>query len=109
MLQEIEQHKGEIEELCLKGGVLNLGLFGSGATAEGYSEESDLDFVVEFEAANFGAYADAYFGLLESLKRLFGRPVDLVIGSAIRNPYFREEVERTKVSIYEARNQEISL
>ena len=109
MIQEVEQCKEEIEELCLKGRVLHLDLFGSAATAEGYTERSDLDFVVEFEAADFGAFADAYFSLLESLERLFGRPVDLVIGSAIRNPYFLEEVEKTKVSIYDARNQEVSL
>ena len=30
----------------------------------------------------FDSYADAYFGLLESLEQLFGKPVDLVVGSA---------------------------
>ena len=64
--------------------------------------ESDLDFVVEFQPAAFEAYADAYFGLLESLERLFGGPVDLVVGSAIRNPYFRQAVEETRTPIYEA-------
>ena len=109
MIQEIRQHKYELEELCLRDGVLRLGLFGSAASAEEYDEESDLDFVVEFEAEDFGAYADAYFSLLESLEQLFGRSVDLVIGSAIRNPYFLAEVEKTRVPIYEARNQEVSL
>ena len=101
MIQQVTQRKEELEELCLKSGVLRLGLFGSAATGDEYNEDSDLDFVVEFEVGEFEAYADAYFGLLESLERLFGRPVDLVIGSAIRNPYFLEEVETTVVPIVE--------
>ena len=109
MIQEVEEHREELKELCHRGGVLRLGLFGSAATDDEYTEGSDLDFLVEFRVGDFGAYAKAYFGLLESLERLFGRPVDLVIGSAIRNPYFLEEVETTVVPIYEARNQEVSL
>jgi predicted nucleotidyltransferase len=64
--------------------------------------ESDLDFLVEFEPLESGVYADAYFGLLESLEALFARPVDLVVASSIKNPYFRQGVERTKVLLYAA-------
>ena len=49
-----------------------------------------------------GGYAKAYFGLMEALEALFQRPVDLVVDSAIRNPYFRESVERSKVRLYGA-------
>jgi len=49
-----------------------------------------------------GAYADSYFGLLEALEQLFNRPVDLVVASAIKNPYFRESIERTRVLLYAA-------
>jgi predicted nucleotidyltransferase len=64
--------------------------------------DSDLDFLVEFETVPAGEYADTYFGLRESLEDLYGRPVDLVVDSAIRNPYFRESVERTKTLLYAA-------
>jgi predicted nucleotidyltransferase len=49
-----------------------------------------------------GAYADAFFGLKESLEQLFGRPVDLVAAAAIHNPYFRESVEGGRVLLYAA-------
>ena len=42
------------------------------------------------------------FGLLEGLEGLFGAPVDLVVDSAIKNPYFRESVQRSKALIYAA-------
>ena len=64
----------------------NPSLFGSAATGGYHPEGSDLDFVVEFQPTAFDSYADAYIGLLESLEQLFGKPVDLVVGSAIRNP-----------------------
>ncbi len=47
-------------------------------------------------------YADAYFGLREALEALFGRDVDLVAPSAIRNPYIRADVERTRTLVYAA-------
>jgi len=36
------------------------------------------------------------------LERLFGRPVDLVEPRPIRNPYFRQAVEQSRVLIYAA-------
>ncbi len=49
-----------------------------------------------------GGYADAYFGLLDALTQLLGRPVDLVVASAIRNPFFRQSVEESKIPLYAA-------
>jgi predicted nucleotidyltransferase len=49
-----------------------------------------------------GAYVDAFFGLKEGLEELFGRPVDLVSAASIRNPFFRQSVERTKALLYAA-------
>ena len=107
MIRIIEKHTAELEELCLRYRVRRLGYgclgcFGSAATFRDQTENSDLDFLVEFQPLPAGAYADTYFSLLEALNGLFGRPVDLVVGSAIRNPYFRQSVEETKTPIYEA-------
>lgn len=45
-------------------------------------------------------YADNYFEFYYALKALFGRDVDLVDESAVKNPYFKEELEDTKHLIY---------
>ena len=102
MTSVFEQHRAELEALCRRHGVRRLELFGSAATGEDRPGKSDLDFLVEFEPLPHGAYADAYFGLLESLEALFDRPVDLVVTSAIRNPYFRQSIDRTKTLLYVA-------
>ena len=57
--------------------------------------------MVEFPALPPGVYADSYFGLMEDLERLLGGRVELVVGTAIKNPYFRRSVEQTSTLLYE--------
>lgn len=96
------EHRSELDQLCRQYHVQRLDLFGSAATGTDRPDESDLDFLVEFEPLPAGAYADTYFGLLESPERLFGRPVDLVVSDAVRNPYFQQSVEQSKMLLYAA-------
>ena len=86
MIPTVEERADELKRLCLTYAVRRLDLFGSASTGMYDPDESDLDFLVEFQPAALNAYADAYFGLLEALGRLFGRPVDLVVESAIKTP-----------------------
>jgi predicted nucleotidyltransferase len=102
MIPELVHHQAELEQLCRRFHVQQLDLFGSAAIGTFRSGESDLDFLVEFQSLPGGAYADTYFGLLEALEQLFGCPVDLVVASAIRNPYFRQSVEQTRALLYAA-------
>ena len=99
---DIDEYVADLETLCRRYGVQRLELFGSALAAGFDHETSDLDFLVEFGHFASGEYANAYFRLLEELERLFGRPVDLVVDSAIRNPYFRESVQRSKRRLYGA-------
>ncbi len=102
MQHQIESRREQIAELCRQYRVQRLELFGSALRDDFDARHSDLDFLVEFEPLPAGAYASTYFGLLEALKNLFQRKVDLVVASAIKNPYFREGVERNKALLYAA-------
>jgi uncharacterized protein len=89
--------------LCRRFHVRRLDLFGSAAGDDFDAERSDLDFLVEFdlrapEALSF----KTFFGLKEELEALFGRSVDLLEPSAIRNPYLKQSVERSCESVFEA-------
>ena len=101
MIPAVAERTADIERLCGKHHVSSLALFGSTATGERRAGASDYDFVVEFPPLPAGAYADGYFGLLEDLEQLLGGPVELVVGSAIRNPFFRRSVEQTSALLYE--------
>jgi hypothetical protein len=67
-------------------GVRSLGLFGSRARGTA-ADQSDLDFVVEFETKSF----DAYMDLKALLEQLFDRKVDLVLKDTIK-PQLRERI-----------------
>lgn len=102
MPPDVVLRRAELATLCQRYGVSRLDLFGSAAAGADRPSLSDLDFLVEFDAPSSANYADNYFDLKEALERLFDRPVDLVVASAIKNPYFRESVEQGKLAIYAA-------
>jgi uncharacterized protein len=99
---DIGKTREALAGICQRHRVKRLELFGSTAVGRDHSADSDLDFLVEFGTVPPGEYADTYFDLREALEHLYGRPVDLVVDSAIRNPYFRESVEQTKMLLYAA-------
>jgi hypothetical protein len=102
MLREIEQRRSEVQALCRRFGVRRLDLFGSAASERSKLQARDLDFLVDFGDLPPKEYAEAYFGLREALERLFSRPVDLVTGPSIRNPFFKQRVEQTRSVLYAA-------
>lgn len=90
----------KIFALCRKYKVSKLYAFGSILTP-GFNDESDVDILVDFNSEiDHNNYADNYFDFYHALKALFGRDVDLVDETAVRNPYFKEELEETKHLIY---------
>ena len=90
-----------IRALCREYGVIRLDLFGSAATDAFDPEASDVDFVVTFAQTRVPGYADRFFGFAEAMEALLGRPVDLVVDRAIRNRFFRAEVEATRKLVYD--------
>ena len=100
MDQVLADRLQEVAAICRRHRVARLDVFGSAARqAHG---AADLDFLVEFEDLPADDYADAYFGLLEGLETLFARPVDLVMASAVKNPFVRETIERSRVRLHAA-------
>jgi predicted nucleotidyltransferase len=102
MVQVIVERCREIAELCRRYRVRRLELFGSAVGESFDPSRSDADFLVDFEPLADGEHADAYFGLRESLEVLLARPIDLVMIKAIRNPYFLQAIEPTRMVLYAA-------
>jgi predicted nucleotidyltransferase len=98
----IAEQLSEVARLCRAYHVWRLELFGSGVGTGFDPERSDLDFLVEFGPLPPGEYAAAFWGLRDALEALFGRPVDLVVATAVRNPYFRQSIEQSKALLYAA-------
>ena len=102
MKEFILNRQTELAELCRRFRVRRLLLFGSSLTDAFDQSASDLDFVVEFQPLVESEHAANYFGLAAALEMLFGRPVDLLESEAIRNPYIRQEIDRTHQLLYGA-------
>lgn len=102
MVSWIADKQAELDELCRRHHVKALYLFGSATRDDFRPDESDVDFVVTFQSLPAGDLADAYFGLLNDLEVLFGRPVDLITDASIENPHFRKAVEDDRIAVYDA-------
>ena len=98
----LDDRRERLLELCALRRVRRLEVFGSAATEEFDAERSDLDFLVEFETLTPAEHAECYFRLLADLESLFERSVDLVEVEPIRNPFFLEAIESTRVVLYPA-------
>ena len=98
----ITAHQSELTNLCKNYHVRRLELFGSAAKDVNESTIGDIDFLVDFADLGRISHAETYFGLLESLQKLFNKPVDLVMLSAIKNPYLLQSIEKDRKTIYAA-------
>ena len=90
-----------IIDACRRHGVLSAALVGSSTQPDPAVAPADLDILVTLDPAQED-YAGRYFGLLADLERITGMSVDLMEAGAVKNPYLRQEFERTKVVLYEA-------
>jgi len=93
--------KKEVMELLRKNqeklralGVKRLGIFGSVARGEA-TEESDIDFVVEFEEGK--ATYQNFMSLVDFLEKICGKKVDLLTPygiETIRIPFLKEAIKQ---------------
>ena len=85
--------------LCKKYKVAKLWVFGSILTPR-FNDQSDIDFSVVFHYDQIQDLFIPFFDFIEELQLVLGRKVDLVDETAIKNPYFRSELNNTKRLIY---------
>jgi predicted nucleotidyltransferase len=94
-----ENHLKQISGFCKESNVKSFAAFGS-VVRDDFKEDSDIDFLVDFEEKDPIKYTDLYFKLKENLEKPLKNPVDLIEERAVKNPYFRKELNKTKVLIY---------
>jgi hypothetical protein len=102
MIELVKQSHQALDTLCRKYHVSRLEVFGSAAAGDFHEQSSDIDFLVEFLPIEPGQSADAYFGLLFDLQDLFDRPIDLVMPTAIKNPYLLQSINQSRELLYAA-------
>lgn len=90
----------KIEAFCKKWKVKEFSLFGS-VLRDDFRPDSDVDVMVSFEE-NAGWDLGDWVDMIEELKIIFGRDVDLLEKGSIRNPFRRHSIMTTKEVLYAA-------
>jgi uncharacterized protein len=101
MHAEIADKRDALITLCERYDVARLEVFGSAARGTDFDPAvSDADFLVEFKPRSALPPLEQFFGLADALKDLLGRPVDLLEPSAVRNPFVRASINRSREVLY---------
>lgn len=102
MISIVQEHQDEIVRLCRENGVRRLSLFGSAARGEWRPGESDIDFLIDLEYGP--GVGRRFMRFASSLEHLLGVPVDITTERSVTSDVFRDELERTAVKLYDARD-----
>jgi len=90
--------KEKIEEFCLRWKIVEFSIFGS-ALRDDFDLDSDVDILVSLsEDADLDLYD--WIAMIEELEEIFGREVDLVEKSTLRNPFRRNAIMTNREIIY---------
>ena len=100
MAMRVAIDQERIAAFCDKWRVRNLSVFGS-VLRDDFGPDSDVDVLVELRPGH-GLTLYDWLDMIEELKAIFGRNVDLVAKSGLKNPFRREAILRTAEVIYAA-------
>ena len=98
----LAENRDNLSRLCAGLSVRELRVFGSAVTDQFDPSRSDVDVLVEFFDPEAPGIADRFMALALGLESIFQRPVDLVTKQAMKNPIFRDIVEKTSRPLYAA-------
>ena len=90
--------QGKIRDFCHRWKIAEFSLFGS-VLREDFKPESDVDVLVSFEPDIPWSLFD-WLDMIDELKEIFGRDVDMVEKSGLRNPFRRHQILSNLKVIY---------
>lgn len=90
----------DVVNLLRKHQIKSAFLFGSAVTNQ-FNDKSDIDLLINFnEGLDPVEAGEHWWNLHDELRDLFHREVDLVTERSLKNPYFIDELNKTKFLIY---------
>ena len=100
MSPHIQIDRSKIEAFCRKWKIAELALFGS-VLRDDFRGDSDVDVLVTFGPGG-GIGLETRVQMLDELREMFGRDVDLIVKDALRNPFRRLSILRSREVVYAA-------
>ena len=106
--QIIKSNRKQFLNLCKSHKIKTLFAFGSSITSN-FSATSDIDLVVDIEENDPLSKGELLLSLWDKFELFFNRKVDLLTNSSIKNPVLKENIDSTKLLIYDGKKEEILL
>ncbi len=104
----IQRNLKQIREICQQHKVDRMFVFGSVLRSD-FTENSDIDIMVKFDAFDLYYYFENLLSLKESLENVFKRKVDILEEQALKNPYLKKSIDNNKLLIYGSETPEMAL
>jgi predicted nucleotidyltransferase len=105
--EEIANRSTDFKALCQNHSVRELYAFGSAVTDHFDSGRSDIDLLVEIDTTNPIERGEKLLSLWDTFEAFFRRKVDLLTDASLRNPYLRQNIEATKILIYDGKRNQV--
>jgi uncharacterized protein len=102
----IDRDRAGFEELLRRHQVSSLHGFGSSIHGP-FKPESDVDLVVDIDEEDPVIFGRLMLNLWDRLEEFFGRKVDLLTLDSVDNPIMRDQIEKTKVLVYDGRKAQV--
>jgi len=106
----IEIVRGRLDEfknLCVGHNVKKLYAFGSSVTNHFDIRTSDIDLLVEIDDDDPMVRGEHLLDLWDKFEEYFQRRVDLLTNTSIKNPVLRNNIEKSKVLIYDGTREKV--
>lgn len=89
--------------------VKSLYAFGSSITPDFDEKYSHIDLLIELNDSNPINRGEKLMLIWDQFEEFFQRKVDLLNNSSIKNPILKEDIDSTKILIYDGKTQKISI
>jgi predicted nucleotidyltransferase len=100
MVRGLQIDHNQINEFCRRWQIKEFSLFGS-ILRDDFRPDSDVDVLIEFLPEAQWSLLD-WVQMIEELKAVFGREVDLTSKAGLRNPFRRQSILSSREVVYAA-------
>lgn len=107
LTQAIHSQRNKFLDLCNLYKVKKLYAFGSAVTEHFDETKSDIDLLVEIKEKDPIKKGDLLLEFFEAIQKFFNRKVDLLTDQPMKNQYFKQSVDSSKILIYDGETKEI--
>lgn len=103
----INLNQNNFIDLCKTHQVKKLYAFGSSITSDFDESKSDIDLLIEIDQNDPLLKGEKLMSIWDKFESFFNKKVDLLTNSSIKNPVFKNIIDKNKALIYDGEEEKI--